>query len=92
MYNYTLLLRDSSKYVAVEKSDIFSERTIGTWTIRGQAVRLNPQKKINITSTDRRVVQEIPVADSKEEVVIIETTDTLIITSKNQYLKLKREK
>jgi hypothetical protein len=92
MYSYTLILQDSSKYVAIEKSDIFSERTNGTWTIRGQAVRLNPQKKINTTATDRRVVQETPVADSNEEVVIIETADTLIITSKNQNLKLKREK
>jgi hypothetical protein len=92
MYSYSLTLKDSSKYFTIEKSDIFSERTIGTWTIRGQAVRLNPQKKINTIITERRVVQEKPDTDSKEEVVIIETANTLIITNKNQYLKLEREK
>ncbi|MBX2895387.1 MAG: hypothetical protein KF856_01180 [Cyclobacteriaceae bacterium] len=92
MYSYTLILKDSSKYLTIEKSDIFSERTLGTWTISGKAVRLNPQKRINTLATDRRVVQETSVTDSKEEVVIIETADALIITSKNQNLKLEREK
>lgn len=89
MYSYSLILKDSSKYLAIEKSDIFSERTTGTWTIRGQAVRLNPEKKI---ITDKRGVQEKPITDFKEEAVIIETKNTLVITAMDPYLKLEREK
>jgi hypothetical protein len=92
MYSYTLLLQDSLKYVAIERSDIFSERTIGTWTILGTTVTLRPEKKINTIATDRRVVQEMPITDPKEQNVMIVTSNVLAISGDNQYLELKRQK
>ena len=91
MYSYTLILKDSSKYESIEKSDIFVESTIGTWTIWGLEVRLNPKKELNSIISEK-VVQEKIIINPKEEVVIIETATVLVVTSENRFLKLERRK
>jgi hypothetical protein len=90
MYSYTLTLKDSSKYETLESSDLGSEKTIGTWTIRGQAVRLTPKKKIIMDTNKIRT--EKSVENSKEEVVVIATKNILTLKRETDDLKLERAK
>lgn len=89
MYSYTLTLKDSENYEALESSDLGLEKTIGAWTIRGQAIRLIPKKKIIIDVHKKR--EEKTITDSKEEVVVIRTKDVLIL-NKGTGIKLERAK
>jgi hypothetical protein len=91
MYSYTLTLKDSSKYETVESSDLSYKKTTGTWTIRGQAVRLTPK---TLFERDRATGQkkEEKIADSKELVVVIHTRDILNLKRETDDFKLERTK
>jgi hypothetical protein len=88
MYSYTLTLKDSENYEIIESSDLGSERTIGTWTIRGQAIRLTPKKKIH---TDVHKMETERILDNpREEAVVIETKNLLRLLDRD--FKLERAK
>jgi hypothetical protein len=91
MYSYTLTLKDSSKYETVESSDLDYKKTTGTWTIRGQAVRLTPK---TLFKRDRATGQkeEEKITDSREQVVVIHTRDILNLKREKDDLKLERTK
>ncbi len=88
MYSFTLRLKDGKNYEMVETSDLGSEKTLGIWTIRGQAIRLTPQKKI-IVDVNKKQKEEY-ITDSKEEVVVIETKNVLV--PQNKDFKLEKAK
>jgi hypothetical protein len=90
MYSYTLTLRDSENYETTESTDLGSERTIGTWTIRGQAIWLTPKKKI--TTDVHKKQEEKTITDSKEEIVVIETKNLLTLKKATGDIKLERAK
>jgi hypothetical protein len=90
MYSYTLTLRDGENYEILESTDLGSEKTIGTWTIRGQAIRLTPKKKIIVDVHKKQ--DEKTITDSKEEVVVIETKDLLTFKKGTEDIKLERRK
>ncbi len=73
MYSYTLKLKDTKNYEAEESSDLGTVKTVGTWIIHGQAIRLTPKKRITI-DVNRKPVETI-ITDAKEVVVVIETKD-----------------
>jgi hypothetical protein len=86
MYSYTLTLKDSENYETAESSDLGTVKTVGTWTIRGQAIRLTPKKKITMDVHMNKV--ETIITDAKEEVVVIETKNSLKLQTKD--FKLER--
>jgi hypothetical protein len=88
MYSYTLTLKESENYEIVERSDLGSEKTVGTWTIRGQAIRLIPKKKITVDVHKNE--EETNIVDSREEIVVIETKNLLMLKTKD--FKLERTK
>jgi len=90
MYSYILTLTDSENYETLESTDLGSEKTIGTWTIRGQAIRLTPKKKIIIDVYKKQ--DEKTITDSKEEVVVIDTKDLLTLKKGIEGIKLERTK
>jgi hypothetical protein len=91
MYSYTLTLKDSSKYETVESSDLDYKTTTGTWTIRGQAVRLTPK---TLFKRDRATGQkeEEKITDSREQVIVIHGKDMLNLKRETGDLKLERTK
>ena len=90
MYSYTLSLKDGENYETLESSDLGAERTIGTWIIRGQAIRLTPKKKI--TTDVHKKQEEKTITDSKEEIIVIETKDLLTLKRATGDIKLERAK
>jgi hypothetical protein len=80
MYSYKLTLIDSENYEIEERSDLGSERTIGTWSITGREIWLIPKKKITVDDHKKR--DETDITDPKTEVVEVETEDTLALKTK----------
>jgi hypothetical protein len=78
MYSYSLTLNDSSKYETIESSDLGSERTVGTWTIRGQAVRLAPRIKFKRDAATQKREEE-KITTITEQAVVIESRNVLIL-------------